>query len=360
MATVPSPSREDNNNFGFLRLFLSILVILSHCPEALDGNRSRELLTRIFGSVSFGELAVDGFFLISGFLIVKSLLQSKSYPEYLLKRLLRIYPGFCVAFGVSLLIGLLAGGKMGTAHNGCLNVIRALSLHTPQMSGAFAGVANSALNVPMWSVSYEFRCYILVVVLAVLGIIKNRRFYLLITIALLLGLLSQWECRLPPQMEAVFGNVRKSIRLCAAFCCGGAFYLFRDRISYTRNAAIAATAVLLPLMFICRVAETALLILGGYLLFCFAFKVKSQKLNRIGREVDLSYGIYLYAWPIQNLLIWYYRSNISPTLLFAITTTMASAMAYASWSLVEAPFLRLKERCAFFRRRMPTETPLSS
>jgi peptidoglycan/LPS O-acetylase OafA/YrhL len=140
-------------------------------------------------------------------------------------------------------------------------------------------------------------------------------------------------------MEAVFGNVRKSIRLCAAFCCGGAFYLFRDRISYTRNAAIAATAVLLPLMFICRVAETALLILGGYLLFCFAFKVKSQKLNRIGREVDLSYGIYLYAWPIQNLLIWYYRSNISPTLLFAITTTMASAMAYASWSLVEAPFL---------------------
>ena len=90
-------AENKNNNFGFLRLFFAILVIVSHSPEAIDGNRTREILTNLFGTISFGELAVDGFFLISGFLIYKSYENSSSFKNYLSKRLLRIYPGFVVA-----------------------------------------------------------------------------------------------------------------------------------------------------------------------------------------------------------------------------------------------------------------------
>lgn len=86
-----------NNNFNFLRLLFASLVIVSHAPELRDGNRSREILTRIFGSISFGELAVDGFFLLSGYLIVQSWHHGPELGSFFSKRIRRIYPAFIIA-----------------------------------------------------------------------------------------------------------------------------------------------------------------------------------------------------------------------------------------------------------------------
>lgn len=332
------------NNFGFLRLLLAALVILSHSPELIDGNRSRELLTRVFGTLSFGEFAVDGFFLISGYLILKSWVCSRSSFEYLCKRVLRIYPGFIVAFVVSLCIGALAGGTNG---KGAVAVIRKVAcagrLGVPSLYGAFKGLPYPMINGAMWTIAYEFRCYLLVMLLGALGVFRARRIYLALTAVLLIGLFRHSGFQLPPMVEFVAGNAQASIRFVSIFCCGGAFYLFRERISYTWTGAVMAVAALIPLMFVHRFAETAWVILGGYLLFWFAFEIKSARLSRIGGELDLSYGLYLYAWPIQSLLIWYYR-NISPWTLFAISLAVSGLCAYASWTLIEKPFMQFKGR----------------
>ena len=94
-------------------------------------------------------------------------------------------------------------------------------------------------------------------------------------------------------------------------------------------------------MFSPHLAEAALAILGGYILFWFAFNVRSPKLAAIGQKVDMSYGVYLYAWPVQKLLIWS-DPIISPSLVFIETAAIASVLALGSWWLVEKPFLNLK------------------
>jgi hypothetical protein len=73
----PSVKQTRANNFSVLRMLFATLVILSHSTELIDGNRSREILTLLFGTISFGVLAVDGFFIISGYLITKSYLSSQ-------------------------------------------------------------------------------------------------------------------------------------------------------------------------------------------------------------------------------------------------------------------------------------------
>jgi peptidoglycan/LPS O-acetylase OafA/YrhL len=78
------------NAFGFLRLLFASLVIVSHATELFDGNREREPLTRLFGTISFGDLAVDGFFIISGYLVVGSYLKRPAIGEYLLTQARRL------------------------------------------------------------------------------------------------------------------------------------------------------------------------------------------------------------------------------------------------------------------------------
>jgi peptidoglycan/LPS O-acetylase OafA/YrhL len=137
---MTAPDR--NNNFGFLRLLFAGLVIVSHSPELVDGNRSRELLTRLFGTLSFGEIAVDGFFLISGYLITQSYMRTESTIAYLSKRVLRIVPAYAVSFLLcAFLIAPFAGGAEVLTPHGAANVLSQMpTLSQPFVPGVFAGL----------------------------------------------------------------------------------------------------------------------------------------------------------------------------------------------------------------------------
>lgn len=333
-----------SNNFGALRLLFAILVILSHSTELVDGDRSREILTRVFGTLSFGELGVDGFFLISGYLITKSFQDSRSVIEYLLKRVLRIYPGYLVSYLLCVLaLGPFVGGQLASLSpfkifNGVV------LLQSPHMEGVFAGTPYPALNGSMWTIAYEFRCYILVVALSFVGLLPRRSVLALLTVASLAFSALHlrefewfWNYRLTPFL----GDPNVDFRFVGVFGCGALFYLYRNSVRYDGRIAIAATFGLIALMFSPILAEAAVAILGGYVLFWLAFNLKSPMLAKVGTNIDISYGVYLYAWPVQKSLIWFYPA-LSPWLVFVEATAIASILAFGSWWLVEKPCLNLK------------------
>ncbi len=168
-----------NNNFNFLRLLLALLVLLSHSPELIDGDRHREILTNIFHRISFGELAVNGFFLLSGYLIVQSWQRTPKLYSFLRKRILRIYPGFSVATLICIFVVIplaVAPINFFTPINFIVHLQEIFLLSPPSSPAIFQGKPYPLLNGAMWTIAYEFRCYLLVAILGTIGALKNQRY----------------------------------------------------------------------------------------------------------------------------------------------------------------------------------------
>lgn len=330
------------NNLGILRLLFAILVIVSHSPEMIDGNRSREILTQIFGTMSFGEVGVDGFFLISGYLITKSFVQRQSTLAYLAKRILRIVPGYLASFWLCVLfIAPFVGAEnlgLGHLHS---RILQAFFLLPPEVPGAFQGLHYPMLNGSMWTIAYEFRCYLATLMLGLLGMFKPRyRAFLLIGISALL-LLNMAHTMDGAQMSGnrFIGEPMHALRFGSVFGVGMLFYLFRDKVRLTKAGALVASGLLIPLFFNHYAAEAVFSICGGYLIFWFAFQAPVLRLSRIVNRADISYGLYLYAWPLQNSIIWSNQS-LNPWSLCCLTLIGAGVLAYASWMLIEKPSLQ--------------------
>lgn len=351
MPVTSPPSRD--NHFNLLRLVLALLVLLGHAPELCDGDRRRELLTLVFGTISFGELAVDAFFLLSGYLIVQSWRTAPQPLAFLSKRVLRIYPGFIVASLVcGFVVGPLGADAAAYFHQFWLRgfVTGVALLQMPVVPPVFVGQPWAAVNGPMWTIGLEFACYVSVLVLGLAGAIVRPRAWLALAALLLAALLAYTLRDLPaPPL----------LRLATFFFAGGALQLYPRlygaRMIWPRRRVAVLAALLLAAMFSPRLAEPALATLGGVLLLRCAF-ADLPPLARLRHLPDVSYGVYLYGWPVQKLLLWYWP-GMSPWLLFALAAPLAIGCGAASWFAVEKPFMALRGR--HLGRPLPGVIPVS-
>jgi len=331
------------NNFGLLRLILAVLVIVSHSPELIDGDRRREILTSMFGTLSFGELAVDGFFLISGFLITKSFAESPSLSSYLCRRAFRIIPAYLVSFWICVLfVAPFAGCEQDVSALRVLTLqlFRSLSLLPPDIAGCFHSLSYPSLNGSMWTISYEFSCYLLTALLGAAGLYRHPNLRFMGALAVLFVLLHAfgYSGGFAVPGATVFGDGQTNMRFVAAYLVGAIFYLFGADLKLSGRGALWSLGLLLAMLFHIEVAETAVMIFGAYILFWFALKAPVVRMGRFS-DVDISYGVYLYAWPIQSLLI-RSHNHINPWMLCAISMALAGCAGYLSWILVENPALR--------------------
>jgi peptidoglycan/LPS O-acetylase OafA/YrhL len=356
-----SVGAERQNGFGALRLLFASLVIASHTPQMFDGDYSREPMKMLFGTISLGELAVDGFFLISGYLITASFMSDPR--SYILKRVLRIYPAFVACFlACVLIVAPLGGADLGamTLRDWAKEAVFLLTLKPPFADGVFQGLAYPALNGSMWTISYEFRCYLMAAVLGLIGLYRRRNLYLALTVVVLatnflfLTPLGDAIERIMRPTNAIVGAPAETVRLTAAFMIGACLKLFP--LKYRAPFAALAAVGLIAALFVPALASVALMTLGAYVLFWVAFEVAWRPLRTLNAKDDISYGLYLYAWPIGTLLIWYWpQMNIFAHGLLTLAGSVA--LGYASWHLLEKRCMALKSRFGKGRTRPPLTQP---
>ncbi len=335
--SIPQISRFGNhgNAFGLIRLVLAALVIVSHTPELMDGNRSRELLTRVFGTMSFGEVAVDGFFIVSGYLIFGSFYKTPSATAFLIKRIARIYPAFIVASLVCVfVVAPMAGAGVEDIRSAIApSAYKMLSLSVPVVANVFKGAPYPALDQAMWTIFHEFHCYVLVLILGMTGLIGRPLAIFCVAVACLMG---------NEILLACGHNSNSLMRFTGIYLAGGLFFCWRDHIRFTKIRIGFASIMLLGLLFAKPLAEPALAVFGAYLLFAFARLGATWRIARVNNTSDISYGVYLYAWPIENLLLWRWP-NVSLWFAGIATFLLACACGWLSWHGLEKRVMRWAE-----------------
>ncbi len=332
------------NNFDALRVALALMVIFSHSYPLLLGSNDREPLSLATGGQrTAGEIAVDGFFLISGFLIALSWQRSRGLADYLRRRVLRIYPGFLVAVAFcSLVVGPLLAPDVGVYWKR-FDVSRFLILAF-KLEGALTPGLDT--NGSLWSIRYEFFCYLAIAGMGLIGMLRRRPLVAMAALACSAIHARQllFDYQMPgSRLSWLWCYPGFWPRLAACFLAGSSFYLYSDRVVLSTRWAIAAAARMAAAAALPSTRAFALLIpwLGGYLLFYLAF-FPAGRLRDIARRGDLTYGLYLYAFPVQVLLVHWFKPHLNPIGLFFAATAVTAVLAALSWHLVERPCLRLK------------------
>jgi len=340
------------NNFDFMRLSLAVLVIYSHGYALGLGSEVAEPFVRLTGGqVSGGVIAVDAFFVMSGFLIAASAERSRTVGSFLRKRFARIYPAFLVAaLLTALLVVPLSGGrllysdwpmKIGNF------VWKSLWLTEFSYVGVFTtNPFPNVINGSTWSIPYEFWCYIGVAAMLVVGILRRRSIVLgLFVAAWIVSILFRIEGWIlgGKQLGLVFGPPQIWARMLPLYLAGVLFYLYRDRIPLRGSFAAVSLAAMVGASFFYSGWTIFFPLTGTYLTFWFAF-TPVIRLRHFGRFGDFSYGTYLYAFPIEQLVARWFGHPVEPALLFVCATPLTLVFAVASWYGVERHFLAPQRR----------------
>jgi peptidoglycan/LPS O-acetylase OafA/YrhL len=259
-----------------------------------------------------------------------------NYLAFLTNRIFRIMPGFVVASLVcALVLGPLYGEPDYIQEFGVIAYIKSLvTLKPPEIPTIFVGSNHPAVNGSMWTIAYEFKCYLLVLLIGVMGLGRYKIAWASICLASLFvfGMNKLLIINIDPYYQYS--------RFLVPFTTGGVFYLYGQSLLKLKLTAPIALLCFIISMYSSAFAELGLSIFFGCVILSFA--LYGRGFDFFNKFPDISYGIYLYAWPLNKIMMWYYPGVDvvqGVTLVF-----FASILAgLVSWYAVESQALKIKK-----------------
>lgn len=298
----------------------------------------------VWGKSTLGDFAVDGFFVLSGFLVTRSYLKLSSLIRFAWHRFLRIMPGFWVCLVVTaLVIAPLAAFLQGypltmpfttdpTAFDYLLGNVT-LWITEYNLAGVFADNPTPLIvNGSLWTLLFEAFCYMLVGAVGVTGLLRFRPVVIPVTAAVM------WLLSIAQEAGVNVFLGDDLIRMVFVFFLGSSAHLYAHRIPMSAWLAVPAIAV-----FLVSVATLHNYRLVGAVPFAYAILWFSACFRwPVSLRTDLSYGVYIYHWPVLQLMAVTGLVNISVPLFVLIGLVITGAAAALSWFLVEKPALARK------------------
>lgn len=348
------------NSLGVLRLVLATLVIFSHAFP-LGGWGEDPMSDWTGGQESLGGLAVVGFFAISGYLIAKSG-SNADVVQFFWRRALRIFPAFWLVLLVgALIVGPIAwvvegnalaeypsrgaGGPLAYLAGNWDLTIRQWGIYdifaTTTPYGQVVG-STSVFNGSLWTLAYEWGCYLIIGLLVVFGVLSRARILVVAVTLIAYGAaianlaVAGSAASLLPYFSDSF-----KVTLTLAFLIGSSFAVYSRSIPFDNRLGVSAGIV-----------AAITLTQGGWVLVgypAFAYfllwlaAALPKSVQWIGARNDYSYGMYVYGFLVQQItasLGWYQWGYIP---WVTATIVITAGCAWVSWHLIEKRALRLKD-----------------
>lgn len=327
------------NNFNFLRLIGALLVIISHSFD-ITGKSNSDPLFQLTGKLQSSGIGLTIFFFISGYFVTASANNTAGIGRFIIKRVMRIYPALIVLVFISVffagpLLSTLATYQYFQEKDSWVYLFTTTGLRIRMnLPGVFSSpnFQIKAFNASLWTIALEIQLYISITLALWFGIVRNKKLFstiCLIIIFVCFGIVAF--------NQNISFNSARHLSLIGLFYLGGVVYTasFTKKIIQIVMLLSASLFVMFTFFKILGFDPFILCLLSiSMLTYCVGF----TKGFKIQLTTDISYGLYIYAFPIQQTIFMF--SGITDSWILALSSIVFTLpLAFASWHLIEKKFI---------------------
>ncbi|MCF6221986.1 MAG: acyltransferase [Robiginitomaculum sp.] len=338
--------RDGHDNFFTpLRFIFAYMVLIGHAFVVVLGGSSDE--PHIFFELTFSYMAVNLFFIASGFLVTGSMMYRKNMASFASARILRIFPALIVhVFIMMFVFGLMTTAlplmNYLTSPDTLKQPFVVLSFLDTEMAlpGIVPNNHEHIASATLWTLRYEVLAYIGTFIAFSLGLMKKRWMILAQFLIFVIALPLAYQLGIYEKLPATLQSL---LRFGLCYGLGAAIYAYRDKIKL--HVLMIPPLVLLTSLFNNTVIfEVVGIITAGYMLFWAAYVI-IPKLDFLKKYADISYGVYIYHWAtLQGIKHYIPEIQIVPLIVLATPITIVLSML--SLKYVEKPALDYKGKFA--------------